>query len=130
MNASSTAAIKAALTSRLLRLRGELDGLLPAEEDEPELYDERFEGEHEEQNVLQDVRQIMEDEIDKLQTLLDMKVKRDKKLEQLLGLIDQVAKESVRREEEKVLIFTEYRQTRSAISLRSWKRSTARVARS
>ncbi len=109
LNASSTAAIKAALQGRLMRLRGELCDL-PIDEDD-ENQDERFEGEVEEQFALRNNRAIMEDEIAALEKLLAMPVKRDKKLTELLGLTDQIAKESGRGDQEKVLIFTEYRQT-------------------
>jgi SNF2 family DNA or RNA helicase len=109
LNASSTAAIKAALQGRLMRLRGEICDLPRDEEDEIE--DERFEGEMDEQFVVRNDREIMEDEITALQQLLAMPVKRDKKLTELLGLTDHIAKESGRGDQEKVLIFTEYRQT-------------------
>jgi SNF2 family DNA or RNA helicase len=109
LNASSTAAIKAALQGRLMRLRGEICDL-PRDEDD-EIEDERFEGEMDEQFVVRNDREIMEDEITALQMLLAMPVKRDKKLTELLGLTDHIAKESGRGDQEKVLIFTEYRQT-------------------
>jgi len=112
LNASSTAAIRAALSGRLLRLQGQVAKLPPEEEEpEPEFVDERFEGEHEEQQVLLDDREILEDEIAALQMLLAMKVRRDKKADELLRLIDHIAQESPRGQEEKVLIFTEYRET-------------------
>jgi ERCC4-related helicase len=112
LNASSTTAIKAALDGRLKRLRGELE-ILPESDDADEdvLFDERYEGEREEESVLKDDREILEDEIGTLERLIGMRVKRDRKLDELLGLVDQVASESRRAEKEKVLIFTEYRQT-------------------
>src|SRR5713226_280302 len=55
LNASSTAAIKAALQGRLMRLRGELCDL-PQDEDEDR--DERFEGELEEEFALKNNRAI------------------------------------------------------------------------
>src|SRR5438128_3387836 len=109
LNASSTAAIKAALQGRLLRLRGELCDLPKDDEDEDQ--DERFEGELEEQFALRNNREIMEDEISELDRLLAMPVKRDKKLTELLRITDHIAKESGRGDQEKVLIFTEYRKT-------------------
>jgi superfamily II DNA/RNA helicase len=109
LNASSTAAIKAALQGRLMRLRGELPELPQDDEDEDQ--DERFQGELDEQFALKNDREIMEDEIAALEQLLAMPVKRDKKLTELLGLTDHIAKESGRGDQEKVLIFTEYRQT-------------------
>jgi hypothetical protein len=84
---------------------------LPEEEDEPERYDERYEGEFEEQHVLRSDREIVEDEMAVLERLLAAGVKRDRKLDELLGLIDHIAQESRRGDEEKVLIFTEYRET-------------------
>ncbi|HXI23294.1 MAG TPA: helicase-related protein [Pyrinomonadaceae bacterium] len=115
LNASSTAAIRSALTKRLARLRGELCALPPPETEEEEygLYDERFEGEREEQDVLVDDRKIREDEIEILQSLLELLVKEDKKLTKLLELVDQIESESARGDEEKVLIFTEYRETQN-----------------
>jgi superfamily II DNA or RNA helicase len=112
MNASSTAAIRVALNGRLLRLRGEVASL-PPEEKEAEEYDERYEGEIEEEQVFLNDREIMEGEIRRLETLLAMPVKRDKKLEELLRLIDHIAEVSPRGDEEKVLIFTEYRRTQN-----------------
>ncbi len=115
LNASSTAAIRSALTKRLGRLRGELKDLSPyeAEEEEYGLYDDRFEGEREEERVLVDDQQIREDEIEILQSLLELPVKEDKKLTKLLELVDQIEGESPRGDEEKVLIFTEYRETQN-----------------
>ncbi|MCI0684699.1 MAG: DEAD/DEAH box helicase family protein, partial [Gemmataceae bacterium] len=108
LNASSTAAIRSALQGRLMRLRGEVCDLPDEDED---LRDDRFEGEYEEEYALRNDRQIMEEEITALEQLLAMPVKRDKKLTELLGLTDHIAKESGRGEQEKVLIFTEYRHT-------------------
>jgi hypothetical protein len=113
LNASSTAAIRSALTKRLARLRGELTDLPEREPDEDLFFDERYEGEQEEQDVLLDDRQIREDEIEKLEQLLSLRVKEDKKLTKLLELIDKIETESPRGREEKVLIFTEYRQTQN-----------------
>ena len=113
LNASSTEAIRAALSTRLKRLNGELCALSdkPDHEAEEQLYDERYEGEHEETLVLQDNKAILKGEIETLSSLLAMKVKRDKKLDELLKLVAHIAQVSPRGEEEKVLIFTEYRQT-------------------
>ena len=47
--------------------------------------------------------------------IIDMKVKRDRKLDELLQLTDHIARESARGKEEKVLIFTEYRETQRHI---------------
>jgi superfamily II DNA or RNA helicase len=115
LNASSTAAIRSALTKRVARLRGELCALPPSEIEDEEygLYDERFEGEREEQDVLLDDLKIREDEIEIIEGLLNLPVKEDKKLTKLLQLIDHIATESSRGAEEKVLIFTEYRETQN-----------------
>jgi ERCC4-related helicase len=110
LNASSTAAIRSALQARLSRLNDQRD-LAPVEEPEPEEIDERYEGEYEEQSVIKSDREILGDEIATLDKLLAMPVKRDRKLDELLGLTDHVATESARGTEEKVLIFTEYRKT-------------------
>ncbi|HEV2708055.1 MAG TPA: helicase-related protein [Pyrinomonadaceae bacterium] len=113
LNASSTAAIRSALAGRLARLTGQLaDFPLPAKRDEEEsFFDERYEGEQDEQDALLDDRELMEDEIRRLETLLSLKVKRDKKLDELLSLVDHIEQESPRGTEEKILIFTEYRET-------------------
>ncbi|HET6878924.1 MAG TPA: helicase-related protein [Pirellulales bacterium] len=111
LNASSTAAIKSALETRLKRLRGEIAELPPEDEPEPELFDERFEGEQDEAAVLLDDREVMEQEAEKLEKLIRMRVREDKKLHELLQLIDHIASESRQGDGEKVLIFTEYRQT-------------------
>ena len=115
LNASSTAAIRSALQSRLVRLKGDVAELPPDEEKEPEFFDERYEGEHEEEKagLFLSERELIEDEIATLERLLSNKVKRDKKLDELLTLIDHIAVESARSDEEKVLIFTEYRQTQA-----------------
>jgi SNF2 family DNA or RNA helicase len=110
LNGSSTAAIRAALAARLQRLQGVLDGLAE-EEDEPECFDERYEGEFAERCVLRSDRQIVQDEIAVLNRLLAVNLKRDRKLDELLRLIDQVERESPRGAQEKMLLFTEYRQT-------------------
>jgi ERCC4-related helicase len=113
LNASSTAAIRSALAKRLARLRGELAALPERDPEEEGFFDERYEGEQEEQNVLLDDNQIREDEIEKLEQLLNLPVKEDKKLTKLLELVDQIETESARGAEEKVLIFTEYRETQN-----------------
>lgn len=116
LNASSTASIKSALTKRLQRLQGQLNELPPrTEEDEESLIDERYEGEIEEQAIIQDETAILEGEISRVETLIGMKVKRDRKLDELLHLTDHIATESARGKEEKVLIFTEYRETQCHI---------------
>lgn len=111
LNASSTAAIKSALETRFKRLRGEIAELPDEDEPEPELFDERFEGEQEEAGVLLDDREVMEQESETLEKLIRMRVCEDKKLESLLQIVDRIAAESSQGEREKVLIFTEYRQT-------------------
>ena len=56
-------------------------------------------------------------------------MKRDKKLDELVKLIDHIAEESSRGEREKVLIFTEYRQTQAAPRRRAGEAATAKAAR-
>jgi ERCC4-related helicase len=111
LNASSTEAIRHALAGRLARLRGELAAMPEREDEDDEFFDERYEGEQEEQHVSYDDREILEGEIETLEALLAIKVKRDRKLDELLPLIAHVERESPRGAEEKVLIFTEYRET-------------------
>jgi ERCC4-related helicase/HKD family nuclease len=114
LNASSTAAIRAALSGRLARLRGELSDYAPAPragDADESFFDERYEGEQDEQDVLLDERELMEDEVRRLESVLSLRIRRDAKLEELLKLIDHVERESPRGAEEKVLIFTEYRET-------------------
>jgi SNF2 family DNA or RNA helicase len=113
LNASSTAAIRSALAKRLARLRGELAALPPEDGDEDLLFDERYEGEREEQDVLLDDREILEGEIQILEGLLALPVERDHKLKELLQLVDHIGRESPLLKEEKVLIFTEYRETQA-----------------
>lgn len=111
LNASSTAAIKSSLAGRLGRLEGRLNEIPDESIDEDRLIDERYEGEEEEHRVLLDEEAILEHECETLRELLGMQVPRDRKLAELLGLIDHIEKESPRGAEEKVLIFTEYRET-------------------
>jgi len=110
LNASSTAAIKASLNKRLQRLKGEIVKLPDPEEDEI-VFDERYEGEYEENKIILDDRKIMEYEIETIEKLININVKRDHKLDELLRLINHITEESPLGEEEKVLIFTEYRNT-------------------
>ncbi len=110
LNASSTAAIRSALDKRLQRLRGTLADL-PEPPEDPELIDDRFEGENDERRLLWEDCDILQEEISTLEALLARTVKRDKKLGELLALIAHIETESPRGREEKVLIFTEYRET-------------------
>ncbi|UCD58729.1 MAG: DEAD/DEAH box helicase, partial [Candidatus Hydrogenedentota bacterium] len=113
LNASSTAAIRGALSTRLSRLKGELCNIAdsPHYDREDQFFDERYEGEYDERTVFQDDKTILKGEIDAIQTLLAMPVKRDKKLGELLKLIEYITSVGPGGEHEKVLIFTEYRQT-------------------
>jgi len=111
LNSSSTAAITSALSKRLKRLKGEMEKKSDIAEKSDDDHDERFEGEFEETKALENEIDIMQFEVDTLQSLLDIKVKRDHKLDKLLELIDIICKESPRNDSEKMLIFTEYRET-------------------
>jgi len=112
LNASSTAAIKSSLSARHKRLSDKLDNLAGhVDEKDEDFYDERYEGEYEEAEALKDNLEVIQDEIRTLDMLIGMKVKRDHKLDELLRLIDYISQESPRRGKEKVLIFTEYRET-------------------
>lgn len=115
LNASSTAAIKSALSKRLGRLKGQLAKLPPQEEEEEKEQDERYEGENEEKEALQDDTAILKDEIERVESLVAINTKHDKKLDELMRLTDHIATESPRAREEKVLIFTEYRETQRYI---------------
>lgn len=115
LNASSTAAIKSALSKRLGRLKGQLTDLPPREDEEETILDERYEGENEERAVLKEDTAILKDEIDRVESLIGMKVERDRKLDELLRLIEHIETESPRGTKEKVLVFTEYRETQRYI---------------
>ena len=110
LNASSTAAIKASLLARRERLQNQLADM-PADNEEETLFDERYEGEFEEQSVWRDDSEIIQDEMDTLDELASMQVRRDRKLDELLRLIEHISNESPLGRKEKVLIFTEYRKT-------------------
>jgi len=110
LNASSTEAIRVSLSTRLARLKGELSDK-PDREDEDELRDGRFQGELDEEDAMEDKEAILKGEVRTLDTLLAMKVKRDKKLDELLKLVTHIGQVSPRGDVEKVLIFTEYRRT-------------------
>lgn len=117
LNASSVAAIRSALSKRLARLRDEVCALPEPTEADRELFeDERFEGEQEEQSpcLLTDA-EVIEHETKTLEQLLAMRVKREKKMDELLELVEQIGKEAPRGIEEKVLKFTEYRETQRYI---------------
>ena len=111
LNSSSTAAIKAALSKRLMRLNGEIETKSNTTDNGDKEYDERFEGEFEEIDALTHELDIMQFEVSTLQKLIDIKVKRDHKLDELLKLIDIICEESPKKDKEKTLIFTEYRET-------------------
>src|SRR5262245_39754826 len=113
---SSTHAIKAALYGRKMRLQDKyrrlpdsVDRLEPLLEEA----DERFEGEMEEKAAwrLKTEEEFVKDELKELERLIAMPVKQDRKLVELKQLVKQVFNESERREQEKILIFTEYRRT-------------------
>jgi ERCC4-related helicase/HKD family nuclease len=115
LNASSTAAIKSALAKRIGRLRGQLSELPTGEDMDESFFDERYEGEIEEQSVFRDDTAILKDELERVGSILGMRVNRDRKLDELVKLTDHIANESGRGVEEKVLIFTEYRETQRYI---------------
>ena len=113
---SSTHAIKAALYGRKMRLQDKyrrlpdsVDSLEPLLEEA----DERFEGEVEEKAAwrLKAEEEFVKDELKELERLIAMPVKQDRKLVELKQLIKQVFNESEKGEQEKILIFTEYRRT-------------------
>lgn len=113
LNASSLRAIKHALEGRLKRLKDKL-GKLPPEEEEDQ--DERYQGEIDEKEaVLKTDREILRDEIKVLKKLLDIPVEREKKIDRLRELLQQIDKETPGA---KVLIFTEYRRTQEFLKER------------
>ena len=108
LNASSTAAIKAALQGRLMRLQGEICDLPKTTRTRTAMSDLKVNwksGSPQERPRNHGGRDRSAG------TATGRAGKRDKKLTELLGLTDQIAKESARGDQEKVLIFTEYRQT-------------------
>src|SRR5271157_559312 len=106
LNASSARAIKHALEGRLKRLKEKLTKLPPEEEEER---DERYQGEIDEKEaVLKTDHEILRDEIKVLNKLLAIPVVREKKIDRLRELLQQIDSETPGA---KVLIFTEYRRT-------------------
>lgn len=116
LNASSVRAIRAALEGRLGRLENKLAQLPEEEDEEP---DDRFQGEEEEKAVLKSDRRLLNDEIKVLKKLLDMRVEREKKIDRLKELLEQVDRETPGA---KVLLFTEYRRTQEFLKeqLEKW----------
>lgn len=117
MNASSLRAIRAALNVRLDRLEKKLEQL-PVEEEEEDR-DARYEGEQEEQAALKSDREVLQGEISVLKKLLAMPVHREKKIERLRQLLEQIDKENPGA---RVLFFTEYRRTQEFLrgQLEEW----------
>jgi superfamily II DNA or RNA helicase len=105
LNASSVRAIRAALEGRLGRLENKLAQLPAEEEEEP---DDRYLGEQEEKAVFKSDRQLLNDEIRVLKHLLAIRVERERKIDRLKELLEQVDRETPGA---KVLIFTEYRRS-------------------
>jgi superfamily II DNA/RNA helicase len=113
LNASSARAIKHALEGRLKRLKEKLTKLPPEEEEER---DERYQGEIDEREaVLKTDHEILRDEIRVLNKLLSIPVEREKKIDRLRELLQQIDKETPGA---KVLIFTEYRRTQEFLNER------------
>ena len=117
LNASSARAIKHALEGRLKRLKEKLTKLPPEEEEER---DERYQGEIDEREaVLKTDHEILRDEIKVLNRLLSIPVEREKKIDRLRELLQQIDEETPGA---KVLIFTEYRRTQEFLEerLENW----------
>jgi hypothetical protein len=117
LNASSARAIKHALEGRLKRLQEKL-AKLPQEEEEER--DERYQGEIDEKEaVLKTDREILQNEIKILKKLLAIPVERERKIDRLRELLQQIDKETPGA---KVLIFTEYRRTQEFLKeqLEKW----------
>lgn len=116
LNASSFRAIHSALENRLARLQNKL-AELPAEEEEET--DDRFLGEQEEKAALKSDREVLGGEITLLESLLKIRVDKEKKLDRLRELLEKVDSETPGA---KVLIFTEYRRTQEFLKeqLEKW----------
>lgn len=116
LNASSFRAIYTALENRMARLQTKL-AQLPEEDDEET--DDRYRGEQEEKAVLRSDREVLKDELEVLEKLLAMRVEREKKLDRLRELLQQIDAETPGA---KVLIFTEYRRTQAFLKeqLEKW----------
>jgi superfamily II DNA or RNA helicase len=115
--ASSSHAIRNALEKRHQRLKKRLEdykAAYPQKEQEPEL-DERFLGEFEETKALMNDDEIMQGEISELERLLKMRVRVDKKMEELLKFVGEMFYQIENPKERKILIFTEYLKTQDRI---------------
>ncbi|MBI4516291.1 MAG: DEAD/DEAH box helicase family protein [Deltaproteobacteria bacterium] len=113
--ASSSRAIKAALTGRRMRLQDRYKKIPPPRQRELDL-DERYEGEWEERNAFHTaVAGFTKNEIELLDDLMALPVERDRKLMELLKLAARIFGESDRGEREKILVFTEYRETQAML---------------
>ena len=113
MNASSSHAIKGALQTRKEKLLKQPSQKQENESDEYQ--DSRYQGENEAKEIERNQQFIIENEIQEIDQLLKMHVKRDKKLHELFRLIKRIDEEAPRKEKEKMLIFTEYRRTQDHI---------------
>ena len=112
LNASSTAAIRSALDEETRAVaRRTCRSARSATDEEDLFFDERYEGEQEEQDVLLDDRQIREDEIRNAATACSISGKGRQEADQALGIGRSDRNREPARTEEKVLIFTEYRET-------------------
>ena len=77
--------------------------------------------------MLRDDRAILKDEMTMLNDLLGMNVRRDKKLDELLGLMDRIEQESPRETEEKVLDLHGVPRNASGTWSENWRTNMARV---
>ena len=110
--ASSAMAIYRALNRRLVRLRDEQQQLVYADE----APDERFEGEWEE-HYTGDVHEFFEGEIDMLENLLEMAELLTRSDQKMTSFIDKLLKAVLNaNNDEKILIFTEYRATQECLA--------------
>ena len=114
--ASSSRAIKAALTGRRMRLQDRYKRIPPPRQRELDLDDERYEGEWLTRKAFHEaVADFTKNEIELLDGLIVMPVKQERKLIELLKLADRIFSESERGDREKILVFTEYRETQSML---------------
>jgi len=114
--ASSTAAIKGALRRRASNLRQEVQQRAQIEKAE---YDARFAGEKETEEADQIMDPFVETELALIEHLLSMSVPEDAKTEELFKVIDSISRDNPH---QRILIFTEYRESQNFVCQQLEKR--------
>ncbi len=106
--ASSSTAIKSSLRARKMRLMHKRQTV----EERGLFEDERFEGEYWERQVSFEFEdKFITNEIEEIESILNIDVRQDVKTEELLKFIKRVFKEITDTKEKKIVIFTEYLAT-------------------